>query len=898
MKNLIVGFLAVAGAFCANAGTYYVDANFGNDGWDGTTPAIPSQDVIDAGGTIPGPRKTLHAMMSDERVEPGDVVCAAEGDYNDGGDVNGSDATTNRVQVKAGVTLKATGSRDATFITGSGGTYADGAYAAGAVRCVFFIAPPNKATYGCGIVKGFTLRDGRTATSSEYGGAATGNGLLVECDFQKNGCNNNTRGGTLYRSTALRCRFTSYDRGYPGYSAVKIIDSLVTVGSSFYSGCKAYNCTFSGNGYVRSNGSSYNCLFLGTGAGSSSQSGDEHYTSYSRTDFQSDPAKCITNATCRVVMAEETPYDEVTFRPLTGSVAINAGSLSDYALATNGWTEAWLAECGKDYYGGSRVEAGAIDVGCGEKQEGSLLAITDESDGLVIVGAEKGEVLIPKGEAKDLIFSRTMTSDRLCLGVTVNGEFHSFGGTTSDAPYSVTLPAQFNCDYAIAAVYETDQKDWYVSPTGDNANKGYHRKCPRQTLDKAMELASENAGHVVHAAAGVYDSFAEGADARSRVTVKEGVGLVADEWPLKETVIVGASDTTEDADANGNGPHAVRCVSVSSGAYVRGFKLTGGRTVLTPDSSARGGGASNPSGALVDCEVTGNACAYRGRQVYGSGAIIRCYIHDAAKGGNYDVYYGSVINSYIGGGYYGQSVVLNSTVTDEVRKSGNGIKAVNTYLHEATMGTACTNCVFMVSAEKAVDGRSSYDPDTCRFSASLADNLDANFRPKTTVSPLVDFGSRELYDACFPARWVQFKDLDFADGQRIYNGKIDVGCGEYDWRGDFAKKLSKRGVAVEVASADVTTNEVAGVDLANGETLTVKCTLKAVGKVSFKVVPDGEGAAKVMLGETQLFPVGNVYTFDGALGENAGVTITYAGDGKATVSGFVLPGPGLMLLFR
>ena len=893
MKKLIIGvFVAVFGAAnVAFAKSYYVDANFGNDAWDGTTPAIPSQEVIDAGGTISGPRKTLHAMMSDERVEPGDVVCAAEGDYNDGGDVNGSNATSNRVQVKAGVTLKATGSRDATYITGSGGTYA-----AGAVRCVFFIAPPSKATYGYGIVKGFTLRDGRTATSSEYGGAATGNGLLVECDFQKNGCYSTSRGGTLNQSTALRCCFTSYDRGYPGYSAVKIIDSLVMVGSSFYSSCKAYNCTFSGNGYVRQNGSSYNCLFLGTGAGSSSQDNDYHYTSYSRTDFQSDPEKCITNETCRVVTAEETPYDAVTFRPLTGSVAINAGSLSDYALATNGWKEAWLAECGKDYYGGDRVVAGAIDVGCGEKQEGSLLTITDESDGLVIVGAEKGEVLIPKGEAKDIIFSRTMTSDRLCLGVTVNGEFHSFGGTTSDVPYSVTLPAQFNCDYTIAAVYETDQKDWYVSPTGNNANKGYHRNCPRKTLDKAMELASEDAGHVVHAAAGVYDSFAEGADARSRVTVKSGVGLVADEWPLKETVIVGASDTTEDADANGNGPHAVRCVTVSSGAYVRGFKLTGGRTVLTPDSSARGGGAYN-SGAIVDCEVTGNACAYRGRQVYGSGSIIRCYVHDPATGGSYDVYNGRVINSYIKGGYYGSSVVLNSTVTEAVRKGGAGIKAINTYLHNATMGTVCTNCVFTVSAGSAVDSSSSYDPDTCRFSAALADNLDENFRPKTVASPLVDFGSRELYDACFPAGWVQFKDLDIADGQRIYNGKIDVGCGEYDWRGDFAKKLSGGGsvLAVEVASADVTTNAVAGVDLADGDTLTFALKMRG-GKASFKVVPDGAGEVTVMLGDTQLFPVGNVYTFDNARGGKR-VTIAYAGEGKATVSDFVLP-TGLILLFR
>ena len=68
--------LCVFGAFATD---YYVDANYGNDGWDGTTATIPSQEVIDQGGTIPGPRKTLHAMMSDARVVAGTTIWAAEG---------------------------------------------------------------------------------------------------------------------------------------------------------------------------------------------------------------------------------------------------------------------------------------------------------------------------------------------------------------------------------------------------------------------------------------------------------------------------------------------------------------------------------------------------------------------------------------------------------------------------------------------------------------------------------------------------------------------------------------------------------------------------------------------------------------------------------------------------
>ena len=112
---------AATTATMAYAADWYVDANNGNDDWDGTTATIPTQATIDEGGTIAGPRKTLHAMMSDERVVAGDTVWAAEGDYKEGGEVNGEGTTINRVQVKGGVTLRASGSRDNTFISGAKG---------------------------------------------------------------------------------------------------------------------------------------------------------------------------------------------------------------------------------------------------------------------------------------------------------------------------------------------------------------------------------------------------------------------------------------------------------------------------------------------------------------------------------------------------------------------------------------------------------------------------------------------------------------------------------------------------------------------------------------------------------------------------------------------------------
>ena len=867
-KTVVFAFAGIVSA-AAFATDWYVDANNGNDGWDGTTADIPSQEVIDQctaqGVPVPGPRKTLHAMMSDECVQPGDVVKAAEGDYNEGGEVYESDVTSNRVQVKAGVTLLATGSRDATFISGSGGTFATGAYSNGAVRCVYFLEPPAKVEYGYGIVKGFTLRDGRTCSTSEHGGASAHPGLLVECDLQGNGCRDSTRGGTMWKGTALRCRFSSYNRGYLGFSTTKIIDSLVASGQAFYSSCTAYNCTFSGDGYLKTSGKTYNCFFIGSGAASVSQrdangsNPSGHYNTFSRSAFHA--TACTTNEACRVVTAEETPYDATTFRPVAGSVAIDAGSLTEYAKATNNWKAAWLAECGKDYYGGDRVVNGAIDVGCGEAQEESSLTISDDSDGLVVTGAAIGTTDIPKGSSVDVTFSRNFTSDKLCTGVEVNGEFHSFGGTTSDVPYAVTFSATVGGAYNIAAVYETDQKDWYVSPTGNDANKGYHKNCPRKTLVKAMELASENAGHIVHAAAGTYNEFPEGVTAKSRVSVKAGVGLVADEWPNSETVIEGAKDTTSgEADKYGNGPNAVRCVYVGEGGYVKGFKLTNGRTNKGESTDARGGGAYLNTGALVDCELTGNGCAHRGRATNG-GTLIRCYVHDQVCG-NYDLNGGTVVDSYVMGydetgfAYYGAGRILNSTILNgDTRSSSGKIRALNSYLRKvsgaSSGGVVCTNCVFILAASSAIPENSSYDPDTCSFEATAADNLDENFRPKTAASKLVDAGSKELYDANFPSTWVQFKtNRDWKDGQRIYNGQIDVGCGEYDFRPTFAGYLGDRAVISEMGP-NVTTNSVPNVVVPEGESIALAASPKKPGvSTQYELVYTPEGGEPTKVSES------------------------------------------------
>lgn len=897
--KLIALFLSAA-AIVAYGSDWYVDANFGNDAWDGTTASIPTQEQIEAGGAIAGPRRTLHAMMSDDKVVAGDTVWAAEGDYNEGGLVNGTLKTVNRVQVKAGVKLAATGSRDATFITGSGGT-GTGAYTNGAARCVYFLAAPEGVDYGRGIVKGFTLREGRTGDSGEHGGASTGAGLLVECNFENNGCKSNSgRGGTMNGGTALRCKFVSCENGYHGFSKTKIIDSLVDDEVGFYQNCSAYNCTFSGNGYLRQGGKSYNCLYIGNGASISSQNANDsnsyHYNTFSYYGFYDGST---IDDKCRAVNSDTAPYDTATFSPSVSSQVIDGGDLANYAMATNGWKQAWLDECGKDYYGGERVVNGKIDVGCGEFQgmdRPYVMKITDEDNALVVEGAEIGEEQFGEDFDREVTFSRKLTSEKLLAGVDVNGVFYSFGGTTDDYPVTVSLKWKFGFDYVIKAVYEEDQRHWYVNPTGNDENKGYHIKCPRRTLDKAMELAKENAGHIVHAAAGIYKEFPEGVTAASRVTVKAGVGLVADEWPFKETVIEGAKDTTSgEADQNGNGPNAVRCVYVNEGGYVKGFKLTCGRTKLGDSGAAPcGGGALLLGGALIDCEVTGNGCAYRGRGVSVSnqgdikaadGTVIRCHIHDQVCG-NYEINNGTVVDSRVQGSgsytYYGNGLILNSTMLGySLRSNMSRLRILNTYLHNATAvgdnNAYCTNCVFVKSFDEVDDEHIGCDEASCRFSVPMDDNLDENFRPKSAESPLVDFGDRALYDANFPKKWVQFKDVDFAGGQRIYNGKIDVGCGEYDWRGDFASLLGSK-VAVTEMGPDVTANGESGIVVPEGESISLSMPPRASGRTTkYELVYTPDGGEQTVV--TEVSAEAFSYTLAGpcivqSLTRNGNFTIT------------------------
>ena len=235
-------------------------------------------------------------------------------------------------------------------------------------------------------------------------------------------------------------------------------------------------------------------------------------------------------------------------------------------------------------------------------------------------------------------------------------------------------------------------------------------------------------------------------------------------------------------------------------------------------------------------------------------AVIRCKVHENGPT-SYVVYGSTLIDSYVDGSCLQCPCVLNSTVTKQARATEKtpGI-VVNTHLESAARWACCTNCAFTGSVENAIkttaNDKVSYDPDNCHFRITRDANLDGDYRPVSPASVLVDAGSKALYDEWFPSKWAKFKGRDRLGGQRIYNGEIDIGCGEYDFRGDFAALLGERAVISEMGP-NVTTNAVPNIVVPEGDSITVAMSPRGAGRETrYELVYTPEGGSRTVYSES------------------------------------------------
>ena len=226
------------------------------------------------------------------------------------------------------------------------------------------------------------------------------------------------------------------------------------------------------------------------------------------------------------------------------------------------------------------------------------------------------------------------------------------------------------------------------------------------------------------------------------------------------------------------------------------------------------------------------------------------------------------------------------------------------------------NCLFLGSILGGANGTTSYFY-SCALpkEPSGASNIDeyciitnaSNFPIDSECRPLsgnlcIDAGSNLIYTTKFPLNDPVL--LDLCGTNRIYNGRIDIGCCEYDWRGIYSQDLAKKDVSVVAASAGVRETEGKRVSLSDGDSLTAALRTEIPGPVCYGVQAQVTGSGTL----TVSLPDGSETTVVAADGDRTvsfrasqspcNVMFAFAGDGSAELHDFVLPSKGFVMTIR
>ena len=218
--------------------------------------------------------------------------------------------------------------------------------------------------------------------------------------------------------------------------------------------------------------------------------------------------------------------------------------------------------------------------------------------------------------------------------------------------------------------------------------------------------------------------------------------------------------------------------------------------------------------------------------------------------------------------------IVNVTIGPNIRKDAGGSGAALYYqsnlfpmeygvvnsvvLGSVTFVTAMTNCVFTSGTVSAAM------VNTRKLTAAQI-AIDADYRPDRATSALVDQGTADA----------DFGETDVYGGQRVYNGTVDIGAVEADWRGQYAADISGKG-AFDVTAATPDVVETAGVvQLPAGASLDAAWSGGGSGSKSYAVtlrLAAGSAATVALNGEplaTCTTEGLHELTFDNALPLNA-----------------------------
>ncbi|MBQ3290423.1 MAG: hypothetical protein IJH50_13560 [Kiritimatiellae bacterium] len=875
-------------------------------------------------GTRENPFRTLQKAVTAAETQVGGktvgaVVFAAEGTYAEGGAWEAY--CSNRVSFAKHVRLKGAGA-GRSIIKGkldlTSDDHGDDGRGKAAMRCAYVSG---------GAIQGFTLDEGRcvwnNGSTATYTGTFAGgvygqyNPVIADCVITN--CSA-VRGGPVYATSVFRTRIVDchVDGAKDAILHCCVFDSPVDC-KQIGSGSYTYHCTGVGNATYSAWGAdwitSVNSIAFGGPAMTKNHAyywsgccifGFQSYTQYlpSSDNAISDP--------------EFVDGEKGDYRVLSSSAAQRCGEMpADY------WTFYSSDFNGKPmFFANGKPMAGAL-----QNPVSAVVVVAPGAAGQITCA---GTNVVDQGESLEI---EVADGTRHAVDISANGVAMGATQWTYEPP-----PEGQAGTVRIEAVFSTN---WYVNAdvnVGDDTNDGFTPETPFRTLAKALSHAALLAGDCVHAAPGVY---AEGdmeqkyygnndqRTTRVRACIDEGITLVGD-GGAEQTVIMGNLEPTSGSVRFGANP--LRCVNLTHGAKIIGFTLTGGSAAYATSSGQKepylGGGVIAPVPSysskrplVQDCIISNNwAC--RGGAAFGA-SLVNCRIVDnyASEDGT-ATFLSEMVNCLVdrnrGKSASGCAVVRypygirGCTLTD--RNIGEDTGGPSTYfiynynqykrgvLNSVIMGGVqagdripATNCVFLAGLSNYGD-ESDWDSMTTRKLSAAEMMLSADGRPFAD-SPVIDCGAND-YVLDIGGR----KDAD--GGQRIYNGTVDIGCFEYDWRGDYARAIGG-GVSVTKASPGVVLRDGA-VRLVDGEMLSgewpatprrgtydVPANVSGAGKLTGLFVNEDSGCS-----QTVEFVAGSPdFTFK-LSNTDLAFGFSYSGDGVALLSGFSCSVPGLMLLIH
>lgn len=782
---------------------FYADAEHGNDDWDGTTADIPTKEVIDAGGTIPGPKKSLQAAND---VATGDypIVFAAPGVYNTGVATNvtySKDGETpypcirRLIATKSGIGFIATEGAENTFIVGAPDTSDANGNGTESVSGVYMHA--GNAQF----LQGFTITGcyapANPTGNNQFGPAFCSGGTYaycLDCVISNNYSLSEVTGGT-YGSTC-----------YGVMERARIIEN------------ESYRFTTRYGVFI-------SCIFAGnviTWQDSTGSNRALHYNSQTyfctydlRNRLQKEGRKRVedNDSSLRAALVygltEKSETTTNATRWLSKSMAIDAPLFANADA--------------RDYRLGVKSPAKNLSSYEEDLNSRARMVMTSDVDGRMPV----------------------LHDGKLTLGAVWNEPqvwyvAQDGGNDANDGTSPETSKATINAAIALSFSGDTIR----VAPGMYGAEEGDHRTSASANAGFRVIVPE---GITLESTDGAEKTFIVGADAPAEnidnETYKTGEGGVRCVCASNGAVVCGFTLTGGRGVGGSSGSNSAAafysptalgatiedCIVSNNAAYSQTIRQAVVKRCRVFENAAI---CDLKSGAA------GSACSW-----YGS-------IIDKNKGDG-TVYNADIIENCTIGGNNAKLTVANPQVVDARTVSVviNNSVILGGRQYGADSKISCSNCLITgsgVTSWSAVPEAKRYNTE---ISTTVKASVDSEYRPSLGEFAGIDMEGAEYSDA--------LGDKDVYGNPRVLNGAIDVGAVEYDWRPKFAQAVGKRKsltLTLTDVSPSVTTNAAGGLLIPSG---VVAGTISECGKFTFAFELSGGSIEAFVGGESKgVFPAG------------------------------------------